>query len=162
MKQKKQSLYDVAKYIIKQEYELLIPDVRMEKLQLLIYYSQAWSLVWDRRPLFCNKIYAHINGPAIPDLFMAGSAPFYKEVILINGKLRNLSNKKKKTIRAVLKAYGNLTPQQLIDLSKSEYPWLAARQYSRQYLCQIVEIRHDVLRAFYLFMVVLIQGGHYE
>ena len=28
------------------------------KLQKLIYYAQAWSLVWDERPLFDEKIEA--------------------------------------------------------------------------------------------------------
>ena len=39
------------------------------KLQKLIYYSQAWSLVWDEKPLFAERIEAWANGPVCPDLY---------------------------------------------------------------------------------------------
>ena len=41
------------------------------KLQKLVYYSQAWSLVWDDRPLFKDRIEAWANGPVIPNLYRA-------------------------------------------------------------------------------------------
>ena len=41
------SVYDVAAYILQKSGELTT-----WKLQKLVYYSQAWSLVWDERALF--------------------------------------------------------------------------------------------------------------
>ncbi|WP_307850044.1 MULTISPECIES: type II toxin-antitoxin system antitoxin SocA domain-containing protein [unclassified Saccharopolyspora] len=38
------------------------------KLQKLVYYSQAWHLVWDERPLFDEPVQAWANGPVVPDL----------------------------------------------------------------------------------------------
>jgi uncharacterized phage-associated protein len=46
------------------------------KLQKLIYYSQAWSLVWDERPLFNERIEAWANGPVCPDLYAAHRGAF--------------------------------------------------------------------------------------
>ena len=39
------------------------------KLQKLVYYAQAWSLVWDEAPLFHARIEAWSNGPVAPALY---------------------------------------------------------------------------------------------
>jgi uncharacterized phage-associated protein len=38
------------------------PDHRALKLQKLLYYSQAWHLVWEDTPLFTARIEAWIDG----------------------------------------------------------------------------------------------------
>jgi len=47
------SVHDVAAYILKKQGEM-----SAMKLQKLVYYSQAWSLVWDEKPLFRAQIEA--------------------------------------------------------------------------------------------------------
>ena len=39
------------------------------KLQKLLYYCQAWALVWDDKPLFKEKIEAWISGPVVRTLY---------------------------------------------------------------------------------------------
>ena len=39
------------------------------KLQKLVYYAQAWSLVWDEEPLFPDPIEAWANGPVVYELY---------------------------------------------------------------------------------------------
>jgi len=39
------------------------------KLHKLVCYAQAWSLVWDERPLFEDPIEAWANGPVAPALY---------------------------------------------------------------------------------------------
>jgi len=39
------------------------------KCQCTIYYSQAWSLVWDESPLFEEDIQAWANGPVVQVLY---------------------------------------------------------------------------------------------
>ncbi|MCC6923464.1 MAG: DUF4065 domain-containing protein [Nitrosomonas sp.] len=56
--------FDVADYILVKQ-----GAISAMKLQKLIYYSQAWSLVWDDEPLFNNKIEAWANGPVVRDLY---------------------------------------------------------------------------------------------
>ncbi|HBY79059.1 MAG TPA: hypothetical protein DEG47_19150, partial [Cyanobacteria bacterium UBA11148] len=55
---------DVAKYILTKTGEMTAM-----KLQKLVYYSQAWSLVWDESPLFDEDIQAWANGPVVPILY---------------------------------------------------------------------------------------------
>lgn len=55
---------DVAAYILKRA-----GPMTAWKLQKLVYYSQAWSLVWDERPMFQEPIQAWANGPVCPALY---------------------------------------------------------------------------------------------
>lgn len=65
------SAHDVAAYILRKKGEMTAM-----KLQKLVYYSQAWSLVWDEEPLFEEEIQAWVNGPVIPALYQAHRGQF--------------------------------------------------------------------------------------
>lgn len=56
------SVHTVARHVRKGR------RLSLRKLELLLYYAQAWSLAWDRRPLFRARIVAAANGPRIPEL----------------------------------------------------------------------------------------------
>ena len=58
------SALDVAAYILSH----LGPMTTM-KLQKIVYYCQAWSLVWDEKLLFKEDIEAWANGPVVRELF---------------------------------------------------------------------------------------------
>lgn len=116
------TVFDVSAYIIKK-----LGPISSMKLQKLTYYSQAWSLVWDEKPLFSEKIEAWANGPVIPDLFSYHRGQFSVSEILI-GNIDNLNDNQKETINAVLNFYGDKPAQWLIDLSHSEKPWQIARK----------------------------------
>lgn len=118
----KMNANDVATYIIQK-----IGSVSAMKLQKLVYYSQAWSLVWDDRPIFGEKIEAWANGPVTPSLYDNHKGLFeIKE--WHHGNANNLDPKAKETIDAVVKYYGDKTAQWLSDLTHKEQPWLIARQ----------------------------------
>jgi uncharacterized phage-associated protein len=86
------------------------------KLHKLLYYCQAWSLVWDKKPLFNEPIEAWTNGPVCAEVWRSGTqAP------------GELSFVELETIEAVLGLYGRLNGTQLIELTHREGPWLAAR-----------------------------------
>ncbi|TGK11360.1 DUF4065 domain-containing protein [Leptospira fletcheri] len=122
------SVFDVAKYIL--EY-FEGKDISTFKLQKLCYYSQAWSLVWDDESLFNEKILAWANGPVIRELYDYHKGNFSinsKRFRYAHGNLRNLSKEQKLTIDAVLNAYGNLSGQQLSQLTHNERPWSIARE----------------------------------
>ena len=44
------SVFDIAQYILSATGEMTTM-----KLQKLVYYCQAWSLVWDEEPIFNEK-----------------------------------------------------------------------------------------------------------
>ncbi len=48
--------FDVAKYILTK-----MGKLSTVKLQKLVYYAQAWSLVWDDEPLFNERIEAWLR-----------------------------------------------------------------------------------------------------
>jgi uncharacterized phage-associated protein len=96
------------------------------KLQKLVYYSQAWSLVWDDRELFTDRIEAWANGPVCPELYHAHRGSFV--VSTVGGNADNLDYIGKETIDAVLGVYGDKTAKWLSDLTHSEDPWIEARE----------------------------------
>jgi len=97
------------------------------KLQKLVYYAQAWSLVWDEKPLFGEKIQAWVNGPVVPELFFAHQGEFVvrREP---RGTPETLDRNERSTVDVVLDHYGDKTAQWLIALTHSEQPWLDARK----------------------------------
>lgn len=119
------SVLDVADYILNQQNEN--HPITAWKLQKLIYYCQAWSLVWDEQPLFKEKILAWANGPVVQELYQLHRGLFHVKK-LSQGNANNLSDDQKDTINHVLKSYGNKTAQWLSDLTHMEKPWLYARQ----------------------------------
>lgn len=99
------------------------------KLQKLLYYSQAWSLVWDEKPIFDNIIQAWANGPVVPSVYNYHRGQYMvSENDFPTGKLASLGATERATIDAVLGYYGDKPAQWLIDLTHSEEPWKQARQ----------------------------------
>lgn len=115
---------DVAKYILNKQ-----GSMTAMKLQKLVYYAQAWSLVWDEKPLFNEKIEAWINGPVIPVLYEHHKGLYFLNAHDISkGNIDNLDENQIDTIDQVLKYYGDKNPQWLSDLTHMEEPWRIARK----------------------------------
>ena len=113
---------DVAAYILSK-----LGPVAAMKLQKLVYYSQAWSLVWDEKPLFPNRIEAWANGPVVRDLYEARRGQFQVSN-LPKGDAAALSGPERETVDSVLKFYGDREGQWLSDLTHREDPWKNARE----------------------------------
>jgi len=97
------------------------------KLQKLVYYSQAWHLVWDDEPLFRSRIEAWANGPVCRELYDQHRTRFTVSSWSA-GDVRRLKESEVETIDAVVRSYGHLTGQQLSQLTHDEAPWRDARQ----------------------------------
>jgi uncharacterized phage-associated protein len=113
---------DVAAYILTKT-----GRITAVKLQKLVYYSQAWSLVWDEKPLFKDKIEAWASGPVVKRLYLAHRGK-YDVRRVPGGNANRLSRNQKETIDAVLVYYGNRSSQWLVDLTHKESPWREARK----------------------------------
>ena len=96
------------------------------KLQKLVYYCQAWSLVWDEKPLFAARIEAWVNGPVVPSLYNKHKGQF-EITEWVWGNPQSLNKDQIETIDAVLAFYGPKTAQWLSDLTHREQPWRSAR-----------------------------------
>jgi uncharacterized phage-associated protein len=95
------------------------------KLEKLVYYCQAWSLVWDESPLFTERIEAWAGGPVVPSLYYRHRGQF--EIKEWGGDAGALTPTQNETIDSVLKYYGSKTSQWLSDLTHREDPWIKAR-----------------------------------
>ncbi len=121
------SVLDVSAYILK---KLKNNSCTHMKLHKLLYYSQAWSLVWDEKPLFKTKIEAWVNGPVVPEVYKKFRGLYtvsLKDITDINGDPSKLKTDQKETIDAVIKVYGDKTSHWLSELTHSEQPWQEAR-----------------------------------
>lgn len=114
---------DVAKYIMTRAGEMTAM-----KLQKLVYYSQAWSLVWDEKPLFEEEIQAWAFGPVVPALYECHRGQFrVTEDSFSGGNPEALTTNQKDSIDKVLEALQERSGQWLSELTHSEAPWRDAR-----------------------------------
>jgi len=113
--------HDVAAYILAQQ-----GPMSAMKLQKLLYYSQAWSLVWDDKPLFGERIEAWSGGPVVREIYNSHRGKFGIDD-WPEGNGDALDGDERETVDAVLKFYGDRSPQWLSDLTRAEEPWQKAR-----------------------------------
>ena len=116
---------DVATYILEQR-----GPMTAMKLQKLVYYSQAWHLVWDEEPLFDEPIEAWANGPVVRSLYRQHRGRFTLNgpTEIIGGDSSRLTDTERETIDAVLHSYGDKSAHWLSELTHSEEPWREARE----------------------------------
>src|SRR5277367_6028373 len=107
------SVHDVAAYILQRNGE--IPAMKLHKL---VYYCQAWSLVWEERPLFRQRIEAWVNGPVVPALYALHRGAF--KLSKWNGDPSRLNEKDRSTIDAIIGFYGGKSSQWLSDQTHAE------------------------------------------
>jgi len=96
------------------------------KLQKLVYYSQAWHLVWNDEPLFAEPIEAWAGGPVVRSLY-DGHRGSYAVSGWKWGDPTRLSKSERETVRIIVRTYGRLSGRQLSTLTHSESPWRTAR-----------------------------------
>ncbi len=114
---------DVAKYILTKTGEMTAM-----KLQKLVYYSQAWSLVWDESLLFEDEIQAWANGPVVPVLYGYHRGQFkVNEDTFVDGDADALTDNQKDSVEKVLEVLQDKSGQWLSELTHMESPWKDAR-----------------------------------
>lgn len=115
------NIFDTAKYILEQ-----CGEMSTMKLQKLCYYAQAWSLVWDDKPLFQNDFMAWRTGPVCEELFYRTREKYTVNVSDVYGGNDDLTDDQKASINIVIKHYGEHDGQWLGRLSCMERPWKIA------------------------------------
>ena len=118
------TIFDTAKYILKKQGQL-----STMKLQKLCYYSQAWSLVFNDKPLFEEDFQAWTNGPVCPELYQVRKGHFSVNYEQMQGDESCLNPDQIDTIQKVLDYYGDKNAQWLSDLTHLETPWVEARGF---------------------------------
>lgn len=113
-----QNVFDTAKYILER-----LGEMSTMKLQKLCYYCQAWSLVWDDKPLFEEDFHAWENGPVCKELFYQTQGRFSVKAEDEPGDPENLTACQKESIDIVLEHYSKHNAQWLSQLTHMEDPW---------------------------------------
>lgn len=116
------SAHDIAAYILDHR-----GPMTAMKLQKLVYYAQAWSLVWDERPLFRADVEAWANGPVVRRLYNKHRGKFKVDRWPL-GQAAKLTPTERDTVDAVLDFYGDKSSQWLSELTHREPPWRDARK----------------------------------
>jgi uncharacterized phage-associated protein len=116
------SALDVAAYILNRQ-----GLMTTWKLQKLVYYSQAWHLVWEEEPLFDEPIEAWANGPVVRALYNKHRGKYTVGPRWGVGDARRLKKAERESIDAVLDFYGDKSGHWLSELTHAEPPWKEAR-----------------------------------
>lgn len=116
--------FDVAKYIAERT-----GAMSAMKLQKLMFYAQAWHLVWEEEPLFTDNFEAWANGPVLPNLYARHRGQFKVDASLFgDADAKRLKDTERDAIDRVLGFYGDKSAQWLSNLTHQEDPWLNARK----------------------------------
>ncbi len=126
---KKEKAILIAEYFIKKNQEDK-KGLDNKKIQKLLYYSQAWNLVFNKKKLFENKIEAWVHGPTVPEVYQ-----FFKGFDFANPPDDILKEdfsaifpEEKKVIDSVWELYGKYDGNYLEILTHNELPWQEARK----------------------------------
>lgn len=148
---KKSKALIAADYFIKKQ-DASSKCLTNKKLQKLLYYAQAWSLVLKDKTIFSEDIEAWVHGPAIPIVYEAFKE-FGRNCIqglsIDANEFSELTDGDKAVLDMVWDLYGKYDGDYLEVLSHSEEPWQKARGS-----CQADEISRAIItpesmRSFY-------------
>jgi uncharacterized phage-associated protein len=129
LKQSNRAILIARYFLMKKEKS---PDKALDhkKLQKLVYYAQAWNLVFNKKPLFGDDIQAWIHGPAIPNVwFQFKDFDFtvdHPEVL--KEDFSGITKEELEVLDRVWNVYGKYDGNYLEMLTHNELPWQEARK----------------------------------
>lgn len=115
------NVFNVVTYIIK------FPQIKVDnlKLQKLLFYAQAVTLVKSGSSLFSDEIQAWDYGPVVPVVYHK-----YKtcgdDYLDTEDEIKGLTDEERHYIDMVMEYYGDMSGTALINLTHSERPWKEA------------------------------------
>lgn len=123
------TVQEIAQYFIHLSHKAG-KQITNKKLQKLVYYAQAWSLVLENRELFKEPIEAWVHGPAVRSLYSKYKTFGYNAITeeFDGDKVERAVGDSKKLLDQVWNIYGSLDARYLEMLTHSEEPWRQARE----------------------------------
>lgn len=122
------TVFDVADYFLSKLNIDVGSSITPLKLQKLVYYAQAWSLVWDDKPLFNEHMEAWAHGPVNPELYNKYRDYGWRNIGPVNEVDLDIFTKDElETMDAVWDGYGDYDGKYLERLTHQESPWTEAR-----------------------------------
>lgn len=145
-------------------YSMTKNPLTQRKLQILLYYIQAWSLVYNSgHPLFIDLPEAWTSGPIyrkIYELCNSKGWGMYNDIVFTDREHQfemyttlfdemNLTVKQMGIIHAVLDHYNHRSEAQLVFQTMSELPWNTARRNCGPFDKCDIPVNLDVMRNYY-------------
>ena len=122
--------------------------VSNKKLQKLVYYAQAWSLVFNKEKLFEEPIEAWIHGPAIRCLYSQYKKYGFSS-ITDKVAVPEFDKKRLAVLNEVWAVYGKYDADYLEVLTHNEEPWIVARQNVEEDQRSDHAIDLDLMQSYY-------------
>ena len=119
-----------------------------KKLQKLVYYAQAWNLVFTGNMLFKDPIEAWLHGPAVRNLWHTYKDYGYQPIQVSPTKPK-LDDDKNLLLDEIWRVYGKHDADYLEALTHSEKPWQQAREGLEANQLSSIEIDTDVMKVYY-------------
>jgi uncharacterized phage-associated protein len=142
------SALDVAKWFLSTIDRESGDSITNLKLQKLIYYAQAWSLVMLKRPLFSEPIEAWAHGPAVDVVFQEYKA-FSFNAIPLPDSIPAFTPEEIRLLQDIYEVYGEKTAKALENLTHDEEPWRTARGNLPPEARSRKEISHESMFDYY-------------
>jgi uncharacterized phage-associated protein len=122
-----------------------------KKLQKMLYYAQAWSLVLQGGILFGDRIEAWVHGPAIRKVYLEykkyGFSPIRK--VIAKSDRESFSKGREQLLEQVWSVYGKHDSAYLEHLTHSEMPWQKAREGLEISVGSNIEITPASMKEYY-------------
>jgi uncharacterized phage-associated protein len=96
------------------------------KLQKLVFYAQAWSLVMFDKGLFEEDFQAWSHGPVLPSVYENYKKFSYESIPMCSCD-NNLTPEVMALLDDIKGVYGEKSAKYLENLTHSELPWIEAR-----------------------------------
>ncbi len=143
-------LSDIAEYFIYLSKKDNKPITNL-KLQKLVYYAQAWHLVFYNKKLYDDPIEAWIHGPAIKNLYRKYKCFGFKTIKTSLGEsaMKDLPKDIKLHLDDIWAAYGGYDARYLEMLTHYEEPWQEARMGLDIDESSSIEISTDTMKKYY-------------
>lgn len=153
-------IYKIADLVLCYCFENAI-SISPLKLQKLLYYIQAWHMVYfDRAMLFNDKPQAWVNGPVYPSIYTRFKAiPIYQELNPQNTGITNtfeeienelqLDCEQLQFLNSIFMYYGVMSHDRLVFLTHSEKPWNEQREGLNPFEHSDKELSTDTMYNYY-------------
>jgi uncharacterized phage-associated protein len=122
------SAIDIACYFLCRVDRDAGDTISLLKLQKLLYYGQAWSLVLRKQPLFYQEIEAWVSGPVVRDVWNEYQVYKYGDIPVPDRCDIEWEEDELEVLEEVWNTYGELSARHLQNLTHSELPWRKARE----------------------------------
>jgi len=133
--------------------------VSNKKLQKLLYYAQAWNLVFNDKPLFKEDIEAWIHGPAVWSVYQEYKDLGFKDIDEKVEESDVKDIKEKELLDTVWSIYGKFDAQYLETLSHNEKPWQVARESVGSNISSRNAISLDLMKEYYTSVLAKAKNG---